>query len=102
MTGPYHAIASLYDVIPNHGIFRERVANSKSQVMERFSEYIPRETNQPLLCTYIEGQVFPKDDHVVLYTPRSPLPGSIVCHLGEIYHNKVRMTDRIAIEGIQT
>ncbi len=101
VTGPYHAITSLYGVMPHHTLFRKRVADSKAKVMRQFAKYIPRKTNQPLLCTYLDAQVLPKDDSIVLYTPRIDLPGSVICHLGEIHNEKVQVTDRIALENIK-
>jgi cytidyltransferase-like protein len=96
VTGPYHAIASLYGVINNHDKFRERVINSKNAVIEKWPHLV-RDTNQPLLCTYIEGQVIKADNNVVLYSPRSDLTGSVVCHFGELHSDKVEMCNRIKV-----
>lgn len=98
VTGPYHAICSLYDVIPIHTKLVERVKNSKKLFMERFKKFIPSLENQPLLCTYLNGTIKAKDDKVVLYSPRNPLPGSIVCHLGEIHHDEVNLIKRISVD----
>ena len=35
MTGPYHAIASLADVLPRHGEFRAAVLQNKAAFMDR-------------------------------------------------------------------
>ena len=102
VTGPYHAITSLYGIMPNHKLFRERVVDSKAKVMEQFARYIDRKTNQPLLCTYLDARVLPNDDNIVLYTPRIDLSGSVICHLGEIHHGKVQVTDRITVKDIKT
>jgi 2-aminoethylphosphonate-pyruvate transaminase len=96
VTGPYHAIASLYGVIENHSLLRQRVINSKKHLINKYKD-IARDGNQPLLCTYLEGRVVPIDDNVVLYSPRSELSGSVVCHLGEIHHDVINIDKRIKI-----
>ena len=95
-TGPYHAIASLYAVIEKHDIFKQRVVNSKNIVLGKYQDIV-RNDNQPLLCTYLEGKVSPNDDNIILYSPRSKLRGSVICHFGEIHHNNVNITERISI-----
>jgi 2-aminoethylphosphonate-pyruvate transaminase len=97
VTGPYHAIASLYGVMDVHQSIKERVRKSKNYVMNRWSEFIRSAENQPLLCTYLDGQVYANDDSVVLYSPRSDLPGSVICHLGEIHHDSLEIGNRISI-----
>jgi len=96
-TGPYHAIASLYGVIEKHNIFKQRVVNSKNTILEKYQDIV-RESNQPLLCTYLEGEVAPNDDRIVLYSPRSELSGSVICHFGEIHTNIVNINNRITIK----
>ena len=95
-TGPYHAIASLYGVIEKHSIFRQRVINSKNCILKKYKN-IARKDNQPLLCTYLEGEVVPNDDNIVLYSPRSELSGSVICHFGEIFQDMVEIDKRISI-----
>jgi len=97
VTGPYHAIASLYGVIENHSLLKQRVKNSKSLIINKYKEIV-RESNQPLLCTYLEGEVMPSDNNVVLYSPRSELSGSVICHFGEIHHDVVSIDKRIQIK----
>jgi 2-aminoethylphosphonate-pyruvate transaminase len=96
-TGPYHAIASLYGIIEKHNIFKQRVVNSKNTILEKYQDIV-RESNQPLLCTYLEGEVVPNDDSIVLYSPRSELSGSVICHFGEIHTNIVNINNRITIK----
>lgn len=96
-TGPYHAIASLYGIINQHNIFKQRVFNSKNAILEKYQDIV-RENNQPLLCTYLEGQVVPNDESIVLYSPRSELSGSVICHFGEIHKDIVNINDRITIK----
>ena len=97
VTGPYHAIASLYGVISNHSLFRDRVIKSKNKVLKNWKNFV-RQGNQPLLCTYLEGKVIPKDSDIVLYNPRSNLDGSVICHFGEIHSDRIRITERISIK----
>jgi len=97
VTGPYHAIASLYGVMNHHHILKERVKNSKERVLEKWNKLV-RKDNQPLLCTYLEGEVMPIDNNIVLYSPRSELSGSVICHFGEIHSNQVNIDSRINIK----
>ncbi|GEM_PF-6545129 len=41
--------------------------------------------------TYVNGQIKAKDDKVVLYSPRSEMPFSIVCYLCEVHHDEVNL-----------
>jgi len=95
-TGPYHAIASLYGVMKNHHVFKKRVENSKKLTLEKWHDIV-REDNQPLLCTYLEGQIIPNDEKVVLYSPRSSLSGSVICHFGEIHQDVLDIDKRIKV-----
>ncbi len=96
VTGPYHAIASLFGVMNHHDKLRQRVINSKNKVLNTWPNLV-RAGNQPLLCTYLEGEVIPLDSNIVLYSPRSELTGSVICHFGEIHSDALAITDRIAI-----
>jgi len=100
VTGPYHALSSLFRVAPIHDRLRARVVNSKNAFMAAHAQFLPRTTNQPLLCTHVEAKVVPNDEHIVLYTPRSDLRGSVVCHLGEIHHDELRILDRLKLEPL--
>lgn len=100
VTGPYHAIASLYEVINVHETLKQRVQRSKACVMNKWAELVRGKDNQPLLCTYIGGKVMPNDKAIVMYSPRSNLPGSVVCHFGEIHHDEVNIGNRISIEKV--
>ena len=101
VTGPYHAIASLYGVMDIHDKLRQRVKNSKNLVLDEFPSLV-RDKNQPLLCTYIEGNVVSKDQNVVLYSPRSELTGSVLCHFGEIHYDELNILNRISVETINS
>jgi len=96
-TGPYHAIASLYGVIEKHDIFRQRVVDSKNKVLNKYLNIV-RSANQPLLCTYLEGEVVQNDNNIILYSPRSELSGSVICHLGEIHRKKPMIDKRINVK----
>jgi 2-aminoethylphosphonate-pyruvate transaminase len=86
MTGPYHAITSLADVLPRHNEFRAAVVANKKRFSEEMSEYLtlPQES-QPLLCTHVSCQIKARDPKAVLYNSRGNIGGSIVCHLGEAH-----------------
>ena len=79
VTGPYHAIASLYGLIGSHDLYRERVVESKREVLQKWPHLV-RDKNQPLLCTYLEGEIHPNDHNIVLYSPRSELTGSCLLY----------------------
>ena len=86
MTGPYHAIASLADVLPNHNEIKESVRINKKKFLKDFNDWIIfSEEYQPLLCTYADCEITTDDESVILYKPRSDLRGSVVCHLGEVH-----------------
>jgi 2-aminoethylphosphonate-pyruvate transaminase len=97
VTGPYHAIASLYGVMAQHSLFKSRVKKSKNSILEKWHNIV-RDSNQPLLCTYLEGKVKAIDDNVVLYSPRSDLTGSVICHFGEIHSDQVNLVNKINID----
>jgi aspartate aminotransferase-like enzyme len=85
VTGPYHAICALDQVLSRHSDLRESVRIGKKVFCKRFVDRLVRPADkQPLLCTLLHGTVKPLDDYVVLYQPRSIEPGtSVVCHIGE-------------------
>jgi 2-aminoethylphosphonate-pyruvate transaminase len=86
VTGPYHAIASLAEVLPIHSELREAVVVNKQRCLNLFAEYLvlPAE-HQPLLCTGLSCDLEATDSAAVLYTPRGNAVGSVVCHLGEVH-----------------
>ncbi|MEO0318049.1 MAG: hypothetical protein RL404_1726 [Pseudomonadota bacterium] len=86
MTGPYHAILSLADVLPRHADFREAVVINKQVFTERMRAWLPvPDRHQPLLCTQVRRRVSSANPAAVLYSSRYPIEGSIVCHLGEAH-----------------
>ena len=86
MTGPYHAICSLYDVLPKHEEFQAAVLKNKQEFLKLVGKYITLPaSHQPILCTYANCEITSHDPRAVLYKPRSSLSGSVVCHLGEVH-----------------
>ncbi len=86
MTGPYHSICSLFNVLPQLDDFKLSVIENKKKFMNVYSRYInlPIES-QPLLCTYVNCNIVTKNKKAVLYQPRGLTKGSVVCHIGEIH-----------------
>ncbi|MDA9909893.1 hypothetical protein N9E57_05190 [Gammaproteobacteria bacterium] len=85
MTGPYHAIASLLDVLPVHSEFREAVVINKNLFCTKMKDYLVYDkTHQPLLCTFITQKLMPTNDKVILYQSRANTEGQVVAHLGEV------------------
>lgn len=86
MTGPYHAIASLADVLPRHADFRAAVVANKARFTRDMAQYLSvAEENQPLLCTHVNCRITTDDPRAIRYAPRSNQGGSVVCHLGEAH-----------------
>ncbi len=86
MTGPYHAICSLVDVLPKHDDFRAAVVEDKNVFLRRMKDYLTLPNPyQPLLCTHVNCEIKSSDPRAILYKPRSNVGGSVVCHLGEVY-----------------
>jgi 2-aminoethylphosphonate-pyruvate transaminase len=102
MTGPYHAIASLADVLPRHADFRAAVAVNKARFVREMADWLslPPE-RQPLLCTHVTGRVTSNDPRAVLYAPRSNLGGSVVCHLGEAHLGRAARGDILGALAIE-
>lgn len=86
MTGPYHAIASLYEVLPKHADLREAVFINKARMLKKIASYAKHPMHyQPALCTWVDAKVTSQDVRAVLYQPRGISRGSVVCHLGEAH-----------------
>ena len=87
MTGPYHAICSLDEILENNQNFKAAVKTCKDHFMSKFdiNLYFPRDM-QPLLYTRVKGTIVANDPKTVLYSPRTLEPNeSVVCHLGEVH-----------------
>lgn len=86
MTGPYHAVASLYEVLPKHDDLREAVFINKAQMLKKIAGYATHPLQyQPVLCTWVDAKVTSQATQAVLYAPRGIQRGSVVCHLGEAH-----------------
>lgn len=89
MTGPYHAVASLLDVLPRHADFREAVVINKKRFCTVMKDYLVYEdTHQPLLCTFVNAKLRGKSDQDILYQSRAKTDGQVVSHLGEVHLGK--------------
>jgi len=89
VTGPYHAIGSLYNVLPRHAEFAFAVRENKRLFLASMAGYLTQlPANQPQLCTHVLCNISSHDPRAVLYTPRNNLGGSVVCHLGEVHLGK--------------
>jgi 2-aminoethylphosphonate-pyruvate transaminase len=86
MTGPYHSICSLYEVLKKHNKIKKSVIKNKKIFIKKMKKWITfDDENQPLLCTYINKKIKKIKNNVILYEPRNKLQGSVVCHLGEVH-----------------
>lgn len=98
MTGPYHAIASLDEVLVDYDTFRSTVVTNKNLFMKRMADYlIHRPIHQPLLCTSVRCNIVAKDSRAILYKPRSNFDGSVVCHLGEVHLRRAATGNIISV-----
>jgi len=90
MTGPYHAIASLADVLSTHSDLKYSVTINKKLFIEKMKILLTQsKKNQPLLCTHVKLEIKGKNKkNIILYNPREKIKGSIVCHLGELHLKK--------------
>lgn len=104
MTGPYHAICSLVEVLPNHGDFRAAVVENKKEFSKRMQGHLTLPPgHQPYLCTHVDCEIKSRDPRAILYKPRSQVGGSVVCHLGEAHLGrsaKAGILDGLDIPGV--
>ena len=98
MTGPYHAICSLFEILKDYEKYKNTVIENKKKFLIKFKKYIniPIE-NQPLLCTFTTCRVLAETDKAILYSPRDLKNGSIVCHLGEVHLGELAKGELINI-----
>lgn len=100
MTGPYHAIGSLVDVLPNHDAFRAAVVENKQVFLSRMKDHLTLPgSHQPLLCTHVDCEIKSRDPRAILYKPRSSVGGSVVCHLGEVHLGRNAQAD--ILDGLE-
>ncbi len=89
MTGPYHIIYSLYEVLNKHSDFAESVKVNKKIFLKKMDSHLSQsKTFQPNLCTHVNYNIAAKNKNVILYQPRNDIGGSVVCHLGEAHLGK--------------
>ena len=89
MTGPYHAICSLNDVLKNYNDFKYSVLVNKKYCLKKMEDKLKYKIeNQPNLCTLINAKIKKKNKKVILYQNRGDISGSIICHLGEVHLKK--------------
>ena len=66
MTGPYHTILSLYDVLKDYESFKYSVKINKEKIIHLMgNQLIYPIQNQPLLCTYIKKKLTSKDKKII-------------------------------------
>jgi len=89
MTGPYHTIYSLYEVLKKHSDFRLSVEINKNRFLKKMKNELTVPIKyQPLLCTHVKSIIKAKNNKVILYEPRNDIGGSVVCHIGEVHLGK--------------
>ena len=94
MTGPYHAICSLADVLPEHDYFRAAVAENKRAFLRLAKNHLTvPPARQPMLCTHVDCEVAARDPRAILYKPRGAAGGNVVCHLGEAHLGRTARAD---------
>lgn len=98
MTGPYHAIASLDEVLADHEAFRMAVVENKAVFTQRMAGFLTRpQEHQPLLCTHVRCKITTRDPRAILYAPRTDAGGSVVCHLGEVHLARAARGDILSV-----
>lgn len=86
MTGPYHSICSLYNVLKNYNDFKYAVIANKKVFLKKMKNYLSySKDQQPNLCTLINRKIAKRDNRTILYESRADITGSVVCHLGEVH-----------------
>ena len=97
MTGPYHTILSLKNVLNDYSKFKKSIVLNKKVFKKKFKKYlIYKNENQPLLCTFVSKKIKSRLKKVILYKSRSKISGSVVSHLGEVHlknNSKGRIID---------
>jgi aspartate aminotransferase-like enzyme len=100
MTGPYHAVCSLVEVLPHHEDFRAAVVENKREFTRRTQAHLTLPpSHQPWLCTHVDCEIKGRDPRAILYKPRSNIGGSVVCHLGEAHLGRTAKGD--ILDGLE-
>ena len=86
MTGPYHTICSLYEVLKKHNDFKYSVKMNKKKFTKKYKNYLINDKEfEPLICTYINKKLKKRNNNTILYESRGNIAGSVVSHLGEVH-----------------
>jgi len=86
VTGPYHAIQSLVNIIPVHSQMVEAVKLNKEVFLRKFSKFvIYKPENQPVIATIVDCKIISTNKNAIIYAPRQEIAGTIISHLGESY-----------------
>lgn len=86
MTGPYHSICSLYEILKNYNDFSYAVKINKKIFLKKMKNFLSYTNyHQPNLCTLINKKIKAKKNNIILYQSRADINGSVVCHLGEVH-----------------
>ena len=89
VTGPYHSILSLYEVLKNYQKYLNRLNAWHKSFLEVFKDNLVYGSNsQPKLCTLLNKEVKYLKKNPVPYQPRINIKGSVICHIGQI-HNQL-------------
>ena len=96
VTGPYHSILSLHDVLLNYDLFRDRVIKYQSLFNDYFSDYLLYPPlNLPYLCTALNCVPSYTSFNPVIYSPRSNAVQSVVCHIGHVHLPDSELTSHL-------
>ncbi|MBY0402851.1 MAG: adenylyltransferase/cytidyltransferase family protein [Cyanobacteria bacterium] len=105
MTGPYHALSVLNEVLPHLDELKEHVIEGKQRFLKRFeSHLVYPPSQQPLLCTQTRVKLTCNSNQselldtlmchhpAVLYHPRisthHPIQGSVIPHLVSAFYKR--------------
>ena len=89
VTGPYHTILSLDNILKKHQDFKHSVFVNKEKFLNLAKNFLVFPLhNQPLLCTAVNGKVKNYDEKSIPYKPRDSKGLDVVCHLGEVHLGK--------------
>ena len=98
MTGPYHTIYSLFEILKNYEKIKYSVLINKKIFLNKMKDFLTQPNqNQPKLCTHVTKKIY-ANKKTILYQPRNNLSGSVVCHLGEAHlknHSKGKIINNL-------
>jgi len=88
VTGPYHTILSLYGILQEYDIYKNRVITWRDHFLEVFAKnIIYKRENQPALCTLLNCKLNYLKKNPIIYSPRTSNKGSLVCHIGQVHRS---------------